>query len=58
MGEVSVDNLDCSDGEFDFLDMSFSDSLALDLDSLGGDFDIVELDLDRQEGVLDRSTPH
>ena len=56
MGEVSVDNLDCSDGEFDFLDMSFSDSLALDLDSLGGDFDIVELDLDRQEGVLDRST--
>ena len=56
MGEVSVDNLDCSDGEFDFLDMSFSDSLALDLDSLGGDFYIVEFDLDRQEGVLDRST--
>ena len=56
MGEVSVDNLDCSDGEFDFFDMSFSDSLALDLDSLGGDFDIVELDLDRKEGVLDRST--
>ena len=58
MGEASVDNLDCSDGEFHFLDMSFSDSLALELDSSGGDFDIVELYLDREEGVLGSSTAH
>ena len=47
MGEASVDNLDCSDGELDFWDMSLSGSLALELGNSGGDFDIVKLELDR-----------
>ena len=52
MGEASVNNLDCLDGELDFWDMSFSGSLTLELGSSGGDFDMVELVLDTQKGVL------
>ena len=43
MGEASVDNLYCSDGELDLWDMSLSGSLVLELGSSGRDFDIVEL---------------
>ena len=58
MREASIDNLDYSDGDLDFWDMSFSGSLALELGSLDGDFDITEFDLDRQEGVIDSSIAH
>ena len=43
MGEASVDNLDCSNEELDFWDMSLSSSLALELGSSGGDFYMVDL---------------
>ena len=56
MGEAYVDNLNCSDGELDFWEMSLSGSLALDLGSSDGDFYMVELGFDKIEGVLDSST--
>lgn len=43
MGKASVDNLDCLDGELDFSDMNLFDSLALELGSSSGEFDMVEL---------------
>ena len=46
VGEASVDNLDCSDGELDLWDMSLSCSLTLELGSSDGDFDMVDLGLD------------
>ena len=55
MGEAYVDNLNCSDGELDFWEMSLSGSLALELGSLGWDFDTLDLGLDTQEGVLGSS---
>ena len=56
VGEVSVDNLDCSDRELYLLDMSLFGSLALELGSSGGDFYMVDLGLDTEEGVLSSST--
>ena len=52
MGETSIDNLDCSDGEFDSWDMSLFGSLALEIGSLGREFYMVELGIYTQEGVL------
>ena len=48
VGEASIDKLDCSDRELDFWDMSLSGSLALELGSLGGDFDMVDPGLETQ----------
>ena len=56
MGEASVDNLDCSEGELDFWDMSWSGSLALKIGSSVWGFDMVELGLDTQERVFGSST--
>lgn len=54
--EAHVDNFGCSDEALDFWDMDLSGSFALELGNLGEDFDMVELELDTQEGVLDSST--
>ena len=56
MGEASVDNLDCSDRDLDLSDMNFSGSLALEIGSSGEDFDMVDIGLDTQEGMLSCST--
>ena len=52
MGDASVDNLYCSYRDLDFLDMSLSGSLVLELGGSGRDFDMVDLGLDTFEGVL------
>ena len=50
--EASVDNLRYLGGELRFWDMNLFGSLAMDLGSSGEDFDIRDIGIVTQEGVL------
>ena len=58
MEEASVDNFCCSDGELDFWDKDLFGSLAMGLDNFKENFGIVELGIDKLEGVLGSSITH
>ena len=54
--EAPVDNFRYLDEELGFWDMDLSGSLVMELGNLEGNFGIVEVGLDKQEGVLSSST--
>ena len=54
--EAHVDNFWYLHGELGFWDMDLFGSFAMELGNLEGDFCIVELGLDKQEGFLGSST--
>ena len=56
MGEAYVDNLDCLDGDLCLWDMDLFRSFTMEIGNSEGDFCIVKLGLNTQEGVLGSST--
>ena len=54
--ETSVNSFCCWNGELDLWDMDLLGSLVIERDNLQGNFGIVDLGFDKQEGVLCSST--